>query len=245
MMRVICQQEQKMMQTISYPTPPSDTATLQEQAYHLVKSRILNRELKPGQYINDTQIAEELSISRTPVREAFQLLEHEGLLISEARRGWRVYTLSLEDINEIFDIKVALEGMMVRRAAECRDETKRAALKDAMERMARGAEINDYQAWWQADLDLHHAIADMCGNERATRVIRNFNEQWQRIRLGFVAMEGRMERAIPEHRAFVESILAGNADEAEQQMRSHLSSLRDELVRVLTNMVLPFTQNGV
>jgi len=234
-----------MMQTIAYPTPPSDTATLQEQAYHLVKSRILNRELKPGQYLNDTQIAEELNISRTPVREAFQLLEHEGLLISEARRGWRVYTLSLEDLHEIFDIKVALEGIMVRRAAECRDEAKRAALKDALARMAHAAKTNDYQAWWQADVDLHAAIADMCGNERARRVIKNLNEQWQRIRLGFLTMEGRMERAIPEHAAFVDSILAGNADDAERQIQSHLNSLRDELVHVLTNMVLPFAQNGI
>jgi len=225
--------------------PPADAATLQEQAYHLVKSRILNRELKPGQYINDTQIAEELNISRTPVREAFQLLEHEGLLISEARRGWRVYTLSLEDINEIFDIKVALEGMMVRRAAECRDEMKRAALRDALARMTRAAQTNDYQAWWQADVDLHATIAEMCGNERAWRVIKNVNEQWHRVRLGFVTMEGRMERSIPEHTAFVENILAGNADEAERQLQSHLNSLRDELVRVLTNMVLPFAQNGI
>jgi DNA-binding GntR family transcriptional regulator len=85
----------------------------------------------------------------------------------------------------------------------------------------------------------------MCGNERARRVIKNLNEQWQRIRLGFVAMEGRMERAIPEHAAFVDSILAGNADDAERQIQSHLNSLRDELVRVLTNMVLPFAQNGI
>lgn len=234
-----------MIPSLGYSVPSTDAATLQEQVYHLVKSRILNRELKPGQYINDTQVAEELNISRTPVREAFQLLEHEGLLISEARRGWRVYTLSLQDLHEIFDIKVALEGMMARRAAECRDEAKRAALKDALARMARAAETNDYQAWWQADVDLHIAIAEMCGNERARRVIRNLNEQWQRVRIGFVAMEGRMQRSIPEHTAFVESILAGDADAAEQHIRSHLNSLRDELVRVLTNMVLPFAQNGI
>jgi DNA-binding GntR family transcriptional regulator len=58
-------------------------------------------------------------------------------------------------------------------------------------------------------------------------------------------MEGRMERSIPEHTAFVQNILAGNADEAERQLQSHLNSLRDELVRVLTNMVLPFAQNGI
>ena len=80
-------------------------------------------ELKPGAYLTDSQIAAEVNISRTPVREAFYRLEHEGLLVNQARRGWRVYTLSLQDIEQIFESKEALEGMVSRQAAACRDET--------------------------------------------------------------------------------------------------------------------------
>ena len=61
--------------------------TLPQQAYDFVKARIMNLELKPGQYVTDSRIADELHISRTPVRDALRVLEHEGLLINEARRG--------------------------------------------------------------------------------------------------------------------------------------------------------------
>jgi len=220
-------------------------ATLQQQVYDFVKARIMNRDLKPGQYITDSRIAKGLNISRTPVRDALRLLEHEGFLISEPRRGWKVYSLSLEDINEIFDIKVALEGMIARWAAECDDEEKRAALREVMERMKQAAAANDNEAWRQADIELHDIIFSMCSNERAASIITNLNEQWWRVHIGLIAMKGRIERSNPEHEAFVASILAGDGEEAERQMRSHLTNLRQELVHVLTNLVLPFAQEGV
>lgn len=232
------------------PTTRTQTATgsvttYQQQAYEFVKARIMNLDLKPGQYVTDSQIAGELNISRTPVRDALRLLEHEGFLISEARRGWKIYSLSLEDIHEIFDIKVALEGMITGQAAECNDKEKRAALRDAMERMKQAAAANDDEVWRQADVELHDTIFSMCPNERAARIIRNLNEQWWRVRIGFLAMQGRIERSNPEHEAIVEGILAGDGEEAERLMRVHLNNVREELVRLLVNLVLPFVQEGV
>jgi len=225
--------------------PAEPTTTYQQQAYDFVKARIMNLDLKPGQYITDSQIVEELNISRTPVRDALRILEHEGFLISEARRGWKVYSLSLEDIHDIFDIKVVLESMIVRRAAECDDEEKRAALRDVMDLMKQAAAAKDDEAWRQADIELHDTIFSMCPNERAARIIRNLNEQWWRVRIGFLAMQGRIERSNPEHEAIVESILAGNGEEAEHLMCVHLNNVREELVRLLVNLVLPFVQEGV
>jgi DNA-binding GntR family transcriptional regulator len=225
--------------------PGESATTYQQQAYDLVKARIMNLDLKPGQYVTDNQIADELNISRTPVRDALRLLEHEGFLINEARRGWKVYSLSLEDIHEIFDTKVALEGMIARRAVECQDEGLRSALREAMDRMHRAAEADDPDAWQEADSQLHHIIFAMGANERATRIIQNLNEQWHRVRIGFLAMQGRIERSNPEHEAIVESILVGDGQEAERLMRIYLNNVREELVRLLVNLVLPFVQEGV
>ncbi len=218
---------------------------LQQKAYHFIKSRIMNRDLKPGQYLTDIQIANELSISRTPVRDALGRLEHEGFLVSQTGRGWKVYSLSLEDIHEIFDIKVSLEGMIARRAAECKDEKKRSTLRDAMEQMKKAASANDHDAWRQADMQFHRTIFSMCNNERASRIINDLNDQWYRVRIGLIAMEGRVERSNREHEAIVTGVLAGDGGEAERQMRSHLNDLRQELEHVLVNLVLPFAQNGV
>jgi len=227
------------------PPPTESVTTYQQQAYDLVKARIMNLGLKPGQYLTDRQIADELNISRTPVRGALRLLEHEGFLIGEPRRGWKVYSLSLEDIHEIFDIKVALEGMITRQAAECDDEEKRAALTDVMERMKQAGAVNDDEAWRQADIELHDTMFSMCSNERAAQIIRNLNEQWWRVRIGFLAMQGRIERSNPEHEAIVESVLAGDGERAERLMCVHLNNVREELERLLVNLVLPFVKDGV
>ncbi len=219
--------------------------TFQQQAYSFIKGQIVNLGYKPGEFITDTQIASQLKISRTPVREAFYRLEKEGLLIYEARRGWKIYTLSLEDIHEIFDIKVAVEGMVARQAAECKDEALRAALRNALKSMQEAAKSGDSEAWLQADNRLHDILFQMAGNERAGRIIANLNDQWHRVRIGFVALQGRTRRSADEHRLFVDCILAGNGEEAELRMRTHLNEVREELVHLLVTIVLPFVEEGV
>jgi DNA-binding GntR family transcriptional regulator len=219
--------------------------TYPQVAYDFVKNQIVNLHYKPGEYVTDTQIAGQLSISRTPVREAFLRLEKEGLLVYEPRRGWKVYTLTLKDIHEIFDIKLAVEGMIAHKAAECQDEELRGELKVILETMETAVEADDAECWLQADIRLHAILYQMAGNERANRIINNLNDQWHRIRIGFVALHGRTRRSTREHRSFIESILAGNGDEAEQKMRAHLSLLREELVRLLVAVVLPFAEDGI
>jgi len=219
--------------------------TFQQQAYTYIKDQIVNLRFKPGEFITDTQVASQLQISRTPVREAFYRLEKEGLLVYAARRGWKVYTLSLDDIHEIFDIKGAVEGMVARQAAGCKDESLLLALREALKSMQEAAQADDPEAWLQADHRLHDILFQMAGNERAWRIITNLNDQWHRVRVGFVALRGRTGRSADEHRLFVESILAGNGEEAELRMRTHLNEVRDELVHLLVTVVLPFVEEGV
>jgi DNA-binding GntR family transcriptional regulator len=219
--------------------------TYQKQAYDYIKSQIMNLGFKPGEYITDSQIAALLKISRTPVREAFYRLEKEGLLINEARRGWKIYTLSLENINEIFDIKEVVEGMVARKAAACQDESLRSSLRDAFDKMASAAEANDVDAWLDADFHLHDILFQMAGNEIANRIITNLNDQWHRVRLGFVALQGRMQRSADEHRSIIKSVLDNDGEEAERLMQAHLNQVRQELVHLLVSVVLPFADKGV
>ena len=230
---------------ISRASTVDRSMTYQEQAYEFVKERIKSLDLRPGQRLTNSQVASDLDISRTPVREALNRLGQEGLLVKDGRRGWKVYSLSLEDVHEIFDIKVALERLMVRRAARCQDEKLRRALRKALRRMEESAEAGDLEGWQEADAELHRVIAAMAGYDRAAQIIDGLNDQWHRIRIGFVAMQGRVERSNPEHQAIVEAILAGDGDEAAREMALHLDNVRDELVRLLVNLVLPYTDNGI
>ena len=227
-------------------TPSSKRGdSLKLKAYEYVKKRIMRRIYAPGQKILDSKIAGELNISSTPVRDALRILEHEGFLIGQAGKGWNVYALSLEDIHEIFDVKVELEGMLARKAAECDDKKLRATLKKALDSMKAGEKVKDNEAWRKNDMERHRTMLAMAYNKRAARIINDLNDQWYRVRIGLVAMEGRVHRSNIEHTAFVESILSGDGVGAEKRMRSHLNNLRQEIVNVLVNLVLPFAQNGI
>jgi DNA-binding GntR family transcriptional regulator len=223
----------------------SSATTYQQQAYEYVKSQIMNRGLKAGEYVADARIAEELNISRTPVREAFHRLEKENLLLYEARRGWRVHTLSLKDIEEIFEIKIVVEGMTSRKAAECKNQELRAALQTAFQEMCNAAAANDINAWMQADIRFHDTIFAMADNERARRIVWNLNDQWNRVRIGFTAIRSRVDRSISEHKAIMDGILAGDGKEAERRTHVHFRQMREELIHLLVNMVLPFVDKGV
>jgi len=217
--------------------------TFQEQAYKFIKSKIVNLGYKPGEYLTDNQIAEELGISRTPVREAYRVLEREGLLLYEPRRGWRVYSLTLEDIHDIFEIKIALEGLIVRKSAKCDDPVLRKKLKETISLMRQASEKNHLNSWVELDAILHHLIFIMANNQRALNIVENINDQWNRLRVGFSARTGRIARSILEHEAIVNAILSGDPDLAEKEMISHLILIRDELVTVLINMVLPYAKD--
>ena len=134
---------------------------------------------------------------------------------------------------------------MARKAAACKDAKKRAQLKSAMERMKRAALLNNHETWERGDIKYHDILFEMSGNERASRVIGELNEQWYRVRLGLVAMQGRVERSNGEHEAVIEKILSGDEDGAERCMRDHLHNLREELEHLLVNMVMPFVENGI
>ena len=228
----------------NHPDMPKATATLQQQTYEFVRGQIIHLGFKPGEYINDAQIAEKLGISRTPVREAFQRLEKEGLLVNEARKGWRVYMLDLEDIGEIFELKIAIEGMVVRKAAECVDPSLRRDLEEALAEMKDAVRDDDPDAWLQADIHLHNVLFLMANNERAEQIVRNLNDQWHRIRLGYVGLQGRTEKSVAEHEAFVRSVLVGDAAGAEGLMREHLARVRDDLIQLVKRLVLPFSASG-
>ena len=83
----------------------------------------------------------------------------------------------------------------------------------------------------------------MAKNERTERTIQNLNDQWHRLRIGFAAMQSHMTESIDEHKAIAQAIL--DEDAADQAMQDHLNRVRDDLVRLLENLVLPFVENDV
>lgn len=221
--------------------------TAEQQAYTMIKDRILNMTYMPGRVLSDSEVAAELNLSRTPVLQALRYLECEGLVNRQHRQGWQICALSLDDIHDIFNIKEALGVMLARQAVQCQDETLREAMRAAVEGMIRANEAGDIKTWEEYHRQWHDALMAMSEYPagRVEGILNNLNDQWRRVRNGLLAIEGRMDRETHEHQVVADAILSGNGDEAEQRMRKHLQSVRHDLVDLLTHLVLPFAPHGI
>lgn len=207
-------------------------------AYRTIKQKILTNGYPPGTVIDDRVEAQALGTSRTPVREALLLLQMEGLVTMEPRRGVRVVPITRRDMREIYEVLTALETMAVSLIAARRPTREELRpLVDACDAMRRAIADGDLDLWSEADERFHQGLLTLSGNTHLAETGVRFRE---RVRRGhFVALrisrEGRMEDSLASHARLVETILAGDPADAaaahDQQRRSSGSELLESLER--------------
>ncbi len=212
-----------------------------QEAYKAIEEQILTSQIKPGEKITEIGMTAKLGIGRTPVREAMNKLEQEGLIIVENNRR-RVYLLTIKEADEIFDIKILLESAVCAWAAERGTDNDCINLKKILTDMQSLIPVRPsdemqekvwFKKWIEKDVALHKMIFYMAGNHRVETYINNLNKQWHQLRLGLMAMEDRIDKSIEEHEKIVEAIIKRDAQAAEEAMVHHLSNLRKVLTQIL------------
>ena len=212
-----------------------------EKAYQLIEQLIQDSAIQPGEFVTEISLSERLNIGRTPVREALKTLEQKGLIENQNGRK-RVYVVTIKEIDEIFDLKVCIEGGVAKWAAIRGKEKDFEVLEEIMEEMKlfvkrRPADEKEEDIWlnkWlEIDKHLHATLFKMAGNRKAEEIIKNLNMRWHRLKIGMLTMEGRIDKAVGEHEKFVMAVLNRNPAAAEEAMKEHLENLRRELVKLL------------
>lgn len=203
------------------PTPLRP-ASLHEEVASRLRNMVFERQLLPGQWIDELTLAGEWQISRTPLREALKVLAAEGLVTPVPRQGCKVTEISEEDADELFPVMALLEGRCafeaVRKATPADVKALR-KLHDALERYAAAGNVDGY---YRANHDFHTKVQALAGNrwlDRATNDLRRFVRMLRGRQLNF---PGRMEASINEHRVLIDAITQGDAARAERVMHDHL-----------------------
>ncbi len=203
---------------------------LRELVLEAIREAITNGSLQPRERLMEIQLAEELGVSRTPVREALRKLELEGFIVMVPRKGAYVADLSMKDIADVFEIRAALEALAAGLAAERITEEE----LDNMERLLaeKGEAIfqNDIDKLVEADTKFHEAMYKASRNERLTVIISNLREQIQRLRLTSLSVPGRMKESLDEHRNILEAIQARNAKLASALAQEHIENAENVLI---------------
>lgn len=214
--------------------------SLYEQVYQALRGAILSGELTAGQRLVETQLAEWLSVSRTPLREALRQLQQEGLVSSEANGGLRVTTLSVADAIELYDCRIALEQLAVAQACRQATDEQVKLLEQCViqaEQLANAAATPSHAVQLlELDYQFHHLIAQSSGNQRLTTLLDQLFDAMALLRIQTLQHNPNVLEIRLEHRQIYSAIATRDADAATDAIVSHLTASKQRVVREIKDL---------
>ena len=195
---------------------------LRDIVFENLRTAILEGELKAGKRLMEVQLAEQLGVSRTPIREAIRKLELEGLVVMLPRKGAYVANMSFKDLIDVLEIRASLEGLAAYLAAERRrdediDELERVAKE--FEKSVRETNIDNVL---KKDIEFHEKIFLMANNKKLYQIITSLWEQVHRFRVTYVSNYEASLSLVDEHNKILEAIKSGDSELAKKYATEHI-----------------------
>ncbi len=209
---------------------------LREVVCETLRDAIRKGKLKPGERLMESQLAEDLGVSRTPVREAIRKLELEGYVIMMPRRGTYVANLSIRDVNEVFEIRTSLDSLASGLAAERITDEELERLQRLLVAIGCYIEENDMDKIVECDTEFHDLLYQASRNSRLVGIIFNLREQLTRFRSTSMSFPGRLKATLEEHRRIVEAIAQGDVAEARAAAEYHMEKSEQTLLESMEAM---------
>ncbi|MDY3919300.1 MAG: GntR family transcriptional regulator [Candidatus Limivivens sp.] len=211
----------------------SEYLPLRDVVFNTLRQAILRGELKPGERLMEIQLAQRLGVSRTPVREAIRKLELEGLVLMIPRRGAEVAEITRQDLEDVLEVRAALEELAVKDACDHITDEQLQELKKAANEFKRTLEGTDLVACAQADMNFHEIIYGATNNRRLVQMLNNLREQMYRYRMENLKDKRTYKSLVEEHDAIRRALKKHDKAKAgaainihiENQKRSILASL--------------------
>lgn len=205
------------------PGPPGTPPSLVDYAANEIRRMVLRGTLVPGERITEPQLSQQLGISRPPLREALRLLEREGLLLQQPRRGVTVMPLTLHDVYEIFTLRRDYEELAVALGVPVREPERLERCRVALQLMERAARAGDEVAWSEHAFEFHTSIVALSGHRRLERAYRSLQLQMELCmtmnRQARVHEDFRGDAA--RHRRLLDLVEAGDPEAVVAELRVH------------------------
>ena len=204
---------------------------LRDVVFEHLRNSILNGDLKPGERLMEVQLAEQLGVSRTPVREAIRKLELEGLLIMVPRKGAYVADVSVKDILDVLEVRSVLEGLAAALAAERMTEEELEELELISYHFKRCIENGDTEGMIERDMQFHDRILNSTRNVKLIQIAHGLQEQVQRFRVTYFSEYHKSDALLSEHQAVLEAIANRDASQAQQVAQYHIDMLGNTIIK--------------
>jgi phosphonate utilization transcriptional regulator len=196
-----------------------------------VERMILDGELPAGAKLNEADLAGRLGVSRGPIREAFRALEESGLVQLARNRGVFVRQVSLDEADEIYELRAVLDEHAGRRLAQNATPAEVKELRALIERMEKAVARTDADAYHEANLAFHDRLVELAGNAKLAQLYRRLVNELRLFRRASLDQAGALPASVREHRAIVDRIAAGEAAAAGRLLHEHAMGGRDRVHR--------------
>ena len=206
---------------------------LRDVVFNTLRRAILKGELKPGERLMEIALAERLGVSRTPIREAMRKLELEGLVVMIPRRGAQVANITEKDLNDVLEVRIALEKMAIEKACKLITEEELEELEKAAKEVEKGIAEENVVKLAEADVVFHDVIYKASGNARLNQVLNNLREQIYRYRVEYLKDEATRNDLIAEHELICKALRERDAAKAMEITFQHIENQRQAIIQTI------------
>jgi DNA-binding GntR family transcriptional regulator len=221
------------------PLPSGDRSpargSMPDEVANTLREVILDGDIQPGTWLREAEVARELKVSRTPVRDAFRILASEGLVTINANQGAVVSAMSSDDVLELYVMRATLEGLAARLAARRAPQQCFEEFAKLIPEMKRAGEKKQYAELSRLNFQFHTIVRDAAGNRYLERALEQVQTAARRFPDPTLGLPGRVEESIDEHVTLADAISTGDADEAERLAVEHMKHLSELRIRMLLN----------
>ena len=200
----------------------NDRGSLGAKAFLILRDKILNEEYTKGQKLNEVTLAKALEISRTPIREALKQLELEGLVQSIPNKGVYVIGFSPRDIDDMFEIRLALEGLAIQLAIERMDDEHLKVIKEVYTTMEFYTQMDDAEKVSELNIQFHNSIYQATQSKYFAQLLKDINYYVSVTSRHSILRPQRLDTAIVEHKAILDAIIAKDRTLAKKMIKRHI-----------------------
>lgn len=201
-----------------------------EIAYAYIKSKIQDGTFRPAQRLVEAQLVEDIGVSRNTVKKALMLLSREGLITIEDNKGATIRSLDLGEVSEYYEIRIALEKIIVQHAANNITESDLDEMAALLEKMQSLSALKDFDTYSECNRQFHNIIYKAAQKPIITDIIQNIKTQLKRFQIKTMLVPGRADRSLEEHRAILDALRNHDAVVAEKMIVSHVSHVIETIV---------------
>ncbi|KLR75424.1 GntR family transcriptional regulator [Geobacillus zalihae] len=195
-------------------------------AYEYIKERIMNGTFLPSQKLNESELSAQIGVSRNTVKKALFKLEQEHLVDMEENKGATVKSFTVKEVSNYFEIREALEGLIIRSAVERLTEEDLRQMEEICEKMETYLDMGDFEEYSQLNKRFHDTIYRASDNQQAVEMVNLIKGQLLRYHLRTILIPGRKENSAKEHQQIYRALKERNAEEAENAVRRHIANIR-------------------